>query len=279
MLYIVATPLGNLDDLTLRARSILAEVDLIAAEDTRRTQSLLAHLGLHKETIAYHAFNERARTDPLIEQLLAGKSVALVSDAGTPLISDPGYLLVKAARDHGIRVIPIPGPCALIAGLCVSGLPTDRFYFEGFLPHKSAQRVSTLKNLVQLECTVVFYESPHRILESLADMLEVFGPREIVIGRELTKQFETILAGPLNEVLERVKADPNQVRGEFVVMVHGRQEPTAMVQVSAEQVLKILLSELPVKQAAGLASKITGVSKNDLYDQALRSQGKKEESP
>jgi 16S rRNA (cytidine1402-2'-O)-methyltransferase len=269
MLYIVATPLGNLDDISTRAKSVLAEVDLIAAEDTRRTHTLLSHLGIHKQTIAYHAFNEHARTEGILDHLLAGQSIALVSDAGTPLISDPGYLLVKAAREKNIRVVPIPGPCALITALCVSGLPTDRFYFEGFLPAKSAQRCHQLESLASQDCTLVFYESPHRIVECLTDMNAVFGPREAVIGRELTKTFETILSGTLPELIETVTADPNQQKGEFVVMVSGLKERAATTQVTVESVLDILLAELPLKQAASLAAKITGRSKNDLYDQAL----------
>jgi 16S rRNA (cytidine1402-2'-O)-methyltransferase len=269
MLYIVATPLGNLEDISARARAVLAEVDMIAAEDTRRTQTLLGHLGIRTKTIAYHAFNEHARTQGLLDQLLAGKSIALVSDAGTPLISDPGYLLVKAARDKGITVVPIPGPCALITALCVSGLPTDRFYFEGFLPAKSAQRCAVLESLAHQPCTLVFYESPHRVLESLTDMLKVLGPREAVIGRELTKQFETILAAPLPELITRVSADPNQQKGEFVVMISGLQEPSDTALVTVDKVLELLMAELPLKQAASLASKITGASKNSLYEKGL----------
>lgn len=269
MLYIVATPLGNLEDISARARSVLSQVDLIAAEDTRRTQTLLSHLGIHKQTIAYHAFNEHARTEGILAELLAGKSIALVSDAGTPLISDPGYLLVKAAREHNISVVPVPGPCALVTALCVSGLPTDRFYFEGFLPAKSAQRIRVLEGLAQQNCTLVFYESPHRIVESLHDMSKVLGLRDAVIGRELTKTFETILAGTLPQLIERVTADPNQQKGEFVVMVAGLQERPASRLVTVDEVLDILLAELPLKQAAHLAAKITSMPKNDLYDLAL----------
>lgn len=271
MLYIVATPLGNLEDISARAKSVLAEVDLIAAEDTRRTQHLLSPLGIRTKTIAYHAFNEHGRTQGLLDQLIAGKSIALVSDAGTPLISDPGYLLVKAARDRGIQVVPIPGPCALITALCVSGLPTDRFYFEGFLPAKSSQRCSVLESLAHQACTLVFYESPHRILESLKDLLKVFGPRDAVIGRELTKQFETILAAPLPELIERVSSDLNQQKGEFVVMVAGLQEKSETALVQVDSILKTLLAELPVKQAASLTAQITGLSKNELYKKALDS--------
>lgn len=270
MLYIVATPLGNLGDISTRARDVLAEVDMIAAEDTRRTQTLLAHLGIHTKTIAYHAFNEHARTEGLLDHLRAGKSIALVSDAGTPLISDPGYLLVKAAREAGIKVVPIPGPCALITALCVSGLPTDHFYFEGFLPAKTAQRCGVLHDLIDMNCTLVFYEAPHRLLDSLADMNQVLGPREAVLGRELTKQFETVLAGPLPELIAKISADPNQQKGECVVMVAGSEEDKAKALVTVDNVLDILLADLPLKQAASLAAKITGVSKNELYDRALK---------
>lgn len=270
MLYIVATPLGNLEDISARAREVLASVNLIAAEDTRRTQTLLTHLGIHTQTIAYHAFNEHSRTQGLLDHLVAGKSIALVSDAGTPLISDPGYLLVRAARERGIKVVPIPGPCALVTALCVSGLPTDRFYFAGFLPAKSAQRCHQLQALSYQDCTLVFYESPHRIVESLQDMHQILGPRDAVIGRELTKQFETILSGTLPELIEQVTQDPNQQKGEFVVMVSGLTEPTDTVLVNANQVLDILLRELPVKQAASLTAKITGVSKNELYKRSIK---------
>ena len=273
MLYIVATPLGNLDDISARAKTVLSQVDKIAAEDTRRTQNLLSHLGIHKQTIAYHAFNEHGRTQGILSELEAGASIALVSDAGTPLISDPGYLLVKAAREKGIPVVPVPGPCALVAALCVSGLPTDRFYFEGFLPHKSVARKQVLQNLSQMACTLVFYESPHRILESLNDMFSVMGDREAVIARELTKTYETVLSGSLSDLIQRVTNDPDQQKGEFVVMVSGLQEQPESVQVTADSVLDILLSELPVKQAASLAAKITGQSKNDLYDRAIVRRG------
>lgn len=269
MLYIVATPIGNLKDISQRARDVLEQADVIAAEDTRRTQALLHSLGIQNQTIAYHAHNEHGQTERMLETLLSGKSVALVSDAGTPLISDPGYLLVKAARERDIPVIPIPGPSALIAALSVSGLPTDQFFFKGFLPHKSGPRQRMLQTMVNLTGTLVFYESPHRLLDSLGDMLEILGDRQVVMARELTKQFETVLSDNLSGLIETIKADPNQQKGEFVLMVSGVSDDADQTQLEGERVRDILLTELPLKQASSLAAKITGASKNKLYKGSL----------
>lgn len=271
VLYIVATPIGNLEDLSPRAKRVLQDVDCIAAEDTRHTRQLLQHFNISQQVIAYHAFNEHAKTDSILAKLRAGESVALVSDAGTPLVSDPGYLLVVAAREAGVQVETVPGPCALVAALSVAGLPSQQFYFAGFLPAKASGRDKGLKALVAQACTLVFYESPHRILESLAGMEKVLGDRPAVIARELTKQFETVLSGALSELQQQLKADPNQQRGEFVVMVAGAPE-TDEAAAEGERVLDILLAEqLPVKQAASLAAKITGASKNALYAKAIKS--------
>lgn len=270
-LYIVATPLGNRADITLRAIETLKSVDLIAAEDTRHSLPLLQHLGINKPLLALHEHNERENADKLIKRLVEGESIALISDAGTPLISDPGYHLVNAAREQGVRVVPIPGACAAIAALSVAGLPTDRFIFEGFLPAKSQGRVLRLKELMDEARTIIFYESPHRIKELLADLQKVFGDdRPIVIARELTKLFETIHSGCVRDVIHWMIADPNQQRGEFVVMVAGVENtPEQAEMISADSLLKILLEELSVKKAAEMAAKITGKRKNDLYQRAL----------
>ncbi|MGB9429346.1 MAG: 16S rRNA (cytidine(1402)-2'-O)-methyltransferase [Gammaproteobacteria bacterium] len=270
-LYVVATPIGNLDDLSLRAQQTLAEVDLIAAEDTRHTAVLLNHFGIHTPLLSLHDHNEAQRTPGLIEKLLAGQSVALVSDAGTPLISDPGFNLVRAARKAGIGVTPVPGPSALIAALSVSGLPTDRFVFEGFLPQKAAARRARLAELAGEARTLIFYESVHRLEDSLADMAQVFsGQRPAVIARELTKLHETVREATLAELAAWVKSDPDACKGEVVLTVAGAPaSETSMMTLDAEFVLRILLQELPVKQAAALAARITGVKRNALYKKAL----------
>lgn len=268
-LYIVATPIGNLQDISLRATHILGQVALVAAEDTRHTQKLLNHLGLTPTVIAYHAFNEASGLENLLTNLRSGRDVALVSDAGTPLISDPGYPLVRAARAEGIPVSPIPGPSAVITGLCASGLPSDAFYFSGFLPAKSSARQKVLKQLAHQTATLVFYESPHRILNALSDIQTVLGEREVVIGRELTKQFETFLSGTVSDVIKAVSNDANQQKGEFVVMVAGAPETETMDEAQAQAVLDLLVKELPVKKAAQIAHQITGFNKNRLYDMAI----------
>ena len=274
-LYVVATPIGNLEDMAPRAVRVLSEVDLIAAEDTRHSGKLLRHFGIGTKTEAIHEHNERSQVPRLIEILKGGKSIAFITDAGTPLVSDPGYHLVRAARQAGIRVTPVPGACAAIAALSAAGLPSDRFVFEGFPPAKSAARRAVFEKLCDEGRTLIFYESPHRILESLKDMSEVFGDgREAVLARELTKQFETLHSGTLAELLEWVGRDANQQLGEFVILIHGvpRVERESMDE-EAERVLKILLDELPVRQAAALAAKITGLKKNKLYEYALSLKG------
>ena len=270
-LYVVATPIGNLEDMTPRAIRILSEVDLIAAEDTRHSGKLLKHFGIEAKTEALHEHNERSQVPRLIEILQAGKSIAFITDAGTPLVSDPGFHLVRSARQAGLTVIPVPGACAAIAALSAAGLPSDRFVFEGFPPAKSAARRAVFEKLREEARTLIFYESPHRILESLKEMTEIFGPeREAVLARELTKQFETVRNGTLTELSEWVNRDPHQQLGEFVILIHGvpRKEREA-VDEEAERVLRILLGELPVSQAAALAAKITGLKKNRLYEYAL----------
>ncbi len=272
VLYVVATPIGNLQDMTPRAVETLARTDLIAAEDTRHSGKLLQHFGIGTKTVSLHDYNERDKVEELIAFMQDGDSLALISDAGTPLISDPGFNLVRAARVAGITVTPIPGACAAVAALSAAGLPSDRFAFEGFPPAKSAARRVLFERCRREPRTLIFYESPHRIQECLSDMAAVFGgERQAAFARELTKQFETIRAGTLTQLLDWLRADPNQQRGEIVVLVHGQAaEEDRIIDAEAERVLRILLAELPVKQAAGLAAQITGVKKNRLYQHALR---------
>jgi 16S rRNA (cytidine1402-2'-O)-methyltransferase len=275
-LYVVATPIGNLDDISARALRILREVALIAAEDTRHSVRLLQHFGIETPLAACHEHNERDQGGRFLARLQAGEDVALISDAGTPLISDPGYHLVRQARAAGIAVVPVPGACALIAALSAAGLPSDRFIFEGFLPAKAAGRRARLEQVREEPRTLIFYEAPHRILECLQDMREVFGDdRPALLARELTKTFETLQGLPLAELCEWVAADSNQQRGECVVLVAGWQAPEGEEAVSAEalRVLDLLLSEMPLKRAAALAAEITGVRKNVLYQVALERKG------
>ncbi len=276
-LYVVATPIGNLDDISARALRVLREVALIAAEDTRHSQRLLQHFGIGTPLAACHEHNERDQGGRFIGRLLAGEDVALISDAGTPLISDPGFHLVRSARAAGIAVVPVPGACALIAALSAAGLPSDRFIFEGFLPAKAVGRRQRLEALREEPRTLLFYEAPHRLLESVEDMLAVFGPeRPALLARELTKTFETLKGLPLAELREFIAADSNQQRGECVLLVGGWQAPEGEEAISAEslRMLDLLLAEMPVKRAAALAAEITGVRKNLLYQAALERQGK-----
>lgn len=270
-LYVVATPIGNLDDISARAQRTLREVALIAAEDTRHSIRLLQHFGIETPLAACHEHNEREQGGRFITRLLAGDDVALVSDAGTPLISDPGYHLVRQARAAGIRVVPVPGACALIAGLSAAGLPSDRFVFEGFLPARTAGRKARLEALREEPRTLIFYEAPHRILECIQDMVEVFGEaRQAVLARELTKTFETLKGLPLGELRDWVAADANQQRGECVLLLAGWEAPEEEgIDAESLRVLDLLLAELPVKRAAALAAEITGVRKNLLYQAAL----------
>jgi 16S rRNA (cytidine1402-2'-O)-methyltransferase len=274
-LYVVATPIGNLDDMSVRALKVLREVSLIAAEDTRHSLRLMQHFGISTPLAACHEHNEREEGSRFIARLQAGDDVALISDAGTPLISDPGYHLVRQARAAGIQVVPVPGACALIAALSAAGLPSDRFIFEGFLPAKSVGRQARLALLKEEPRTVIFYEAPHRILECLQDLEEIFGAdRPAVLGRELTKTFETLKGLPLGELRAFVEGDSNQQRGECVVLVAGWTEPEGedAVGPEARRVLDLLLQEMPLKRAAALAAEITGVRKNLLYQVALEKQ-------
>lgn len=274
-LYVVATPIGNLDDISARALTILRSVALIAAEDTRHSARLMQHFGIGTPLAACHEHNERDQGGRFLARLLAGDDVALISDAGTPLISDPGYHLVRQARAAGVAVVPVPGACALIAALSAAGLPSDRFIFEGFLPAKAAGRRARLEQVKEEPRTLIFYEAPHRILECLQDMQSVFGDeRPALLARELTKTFETLKGMPLAELAAWVAADSNQQRGECVVLVAGWQAPEGEEAVSAEamRVLNLLLAEMPLKRAAALAAEITGVRKNLLYQVALEQQ-------
>ncbi|WP_221202516.1 16S rRNA (cytidine(1402)-2'-O)-methyltransferase [Halomonas campaniensis] len=277
-MYVVATPIGNLEDLSPRAARLLGEVALIAAEDTRHTAGLLRHLGLSVPMLSLHEHNEAARVEQLDARLAAGEALALVSDAGTPLISDPGFVLVRELRARGRRVVPVPGPCALVAALSAAGLPTDRFAFQGFLPAKGAGRRGRLETLAAREETLVFYESPHRIRDTLADLATVMGDRRVVLARELTKTFETFLDGSAEALLARMEVDPDQARGEFVVMVAGappRQEDEAAV-VEGEALLAALLAEgVGVKQAASVAARVLGGARKAWYAraQALKDAG------
>lgn len=271
VLYVVATPIGNLDDLSPRALQTLNAVSLIAAEDTRHSSKLLRHFGILTPVTALHEHNEREKAAELVALLGTGKSIALISDAGTPLVSDPGYRLVRAAHAAGIRVVPLPGACAAIVALSASGLPSDRFAFEGFPPVKSAARRAWFEALAGEPRTLIVYESPHRIVESLHDMVAVFGAaRAAVYARELTKQFETVRHATLGELARWVAEDANQQRGEIVVLIHGAAPAVAETGEDAARILRILMKELPVSQAAALAAEITGQKKNQLYELALQ---------
>jgi len=273
-LYVVATPIGNLGDMVPRAVEVLQKVDVIAAEDTRHSSRLMNHFSIDTPLVAYHDHTDERQVSQLVNRLQQGESIALISDAGTPLVSDPGYRLVHAARKAGIRVVPIPGACAMVAALSASGLPSDRFSFEGFLPAKSGQRINRLKPLLVDDRTLIFYEAPHRIEACLRDMAEVFGEqREAVIAREITKTFETITGGSLLELSAFVASDPNQRKGEMVVMVRGKPKVTEQtIDNEAERVMTILLKDLSVKQASQLGAEITGLKKKALYQWALDQQ-------
>jgi 16S rRNA (cytidine1402-2'-O)-methyltransferase len=269
-LYVVATPLGNLGDLTARAADVLRAVNWVAAEDTRHSAPLLRHLGSSARMLPAHQHNEEAAAQQVIEKLAAGESVALISDAGTPAVSDPGARLVGRVREAGYKVVPLPGPCAAVAALSASGITAPHWLFFGFLPTKAKQREEVLRELAPAPHAVVFYEAPHRILDTVAALATTLGTtRRIVIARELTKLFESIHACPLGEALAWMEADPNRQRGEFVLIVDA-PEPTDGEAAEAERVLALLLEEgLPVKQAARLAHAITGAAKNGLYERAL----------
>ena len=266
-LYVVATPIGHRDDFSARAIETLRAVAVIAAEDTRHSRPLLVHHNIDTPLIALHDYNERDAVDAIVRRMAAGDSVALISDAGTPLISDPGFRLVRAARAAGIRCIPLPGACAAIAALSVAGLPSDRFVFEGFLPAKAAARRGRLQELAGDARTVIFYESSHRVAESLADMRDIFGAdREAVLARELTKMFETVLGEPLAELAAWVVADPDQQRGEHVILVAGRGAEADAKLAEGQRVFAILRDELPPAKAAKMAAAITGAPRKLLYE-------------
>ncbi|QOW24052.1 16S rRNA (cytidine(1402)-2'-O)-methyltransferase [Lysobacter sp. H23M47] len=265
-LYIVATPIGNLGDISARALEVLGSVDAICAEDTRHTRQLLSHFAMERPLLALHQHNEEAQAGQLVARLQSGDSLALVSDAGTPLVSDPGFRLVRAARAAGIRVSPVPGACAAIAALSVAGIASDRFAFEGFLPAKSGARRERLARLASEPRTLVFYESAHRIEESLADMAAALGPdRRVVLARELTKLFETVLDGGLSELLARVQADPNQRKGEFVLVVEGVGDEAESQLIEGRRLYGKLSAHLPPSAAAKLAAELSGAPRKALY--------------
>ncbi|PWC13040.1 16S rRNA (cytidine(1402)-2'-O)-methyltransferase [Brenneria corticis] len=272
-LYIVPTPIGNLGDITQRALGVLRRVDLIAAEDTRHTGLLLQHFAINARLFALHDHNEQQKAEALLAKLQAGQSIALVSDAGTPLINDPGYHLVRRCREAGIRVVPLPGACAAITALSAAGLPSDRFCYEGFLPAKTKARTDTLRGLLEESRTLVFYESTHRLLDSLQDMSDVLGPqRYVVLAREITKTWESIYGAPVGELLAWVKEDGNRRKGEMVLIVEGHKADSAALPAEALRTLSLLQQELPLKKAAALAAEIHGVKKNALYKYALDQQ-------
>ena len=271
-LYVIATPIGNLKDISLRAIEMLRHADLIAAEDTRHSQHLLAHLNVTTPLLSLHAHNEEQRSHELIHHLKQGKNIALITDAGTPLISDPGYRLVSMVHQHNITVVPIPGPCALITALSAAGLPADRFLFLGFLPTKKNARYKLLSELKEAFYTLIFYEAPHRIQSCIDDMIMVFGEeRYVVLARELTKIFETIYSDTLIRLKKWLNDDSHHCKGEFVVLVQGveRLKKTGTEPTKVKQLLKILLTEVSIKQAVSLAAKISHEKKNNLYQWAL----------
>ena len=270
-LFIVATPIGNLDDITFRADSVLKSVDLILAEDTRHSKKLLSHLNISTTLSAFHEHNEREKTRFVIDELNAGKSIALISDAGTPLISDPGYILVAEAKKSNCNVVPIPGPSALITALSAAGIASDNFTFFGFLPSKQVARVKALQSLVSRTETSIFYESPKRILATMSDMLSVLGEnREVCLAKELTKVFETINTGTIPSLIEYLTADPNHQKGEFVILVSSvGKTDTIEAEAQLDTLLPLLCAEMGASKAAKLAAKITGIDKKHCYKRAI----------
>ena len=265
-LYVVATPIGNLSDISARAREVLSEVSAICAEDTRHTKSMLQAYSIDKPLIALHEHNESDIAWKMVERLKTGDSLALVSDAGTPLVSDPGYRLVREVREAGLPVSPVPGACAAIAALSVAGIPSDRFCFEGFLPAKSSGRRERLQNLAREQRTLVFYESSHRIEESLADFVAIFGAeREAVVARELTKLFETVLGNTLGGLLQKVQQDENQRKGEFVIIVRGCDDDTGVALAEGQRLYAKLVEHMKPSQAAKLAAELSGAPRKALY--------------
>lgn len=272
ILYIVATPIGNLQDITQRALETFAQVDLIAAEDTRHSGLLLSHYGIKKPFFALHDHNEQEKAHILVEKLKQGSSIALISDAGTPLISDPGFHLVRQCREAGIRVVPLPGACAAITALCASGIASDRFCFEGFLPAKSKVRKDKLENIAEEDRTLIFYESTHRILDTLEDMQAVLGEkRYIVLAREMTKTWETITGNTIKNLREWLLEDPNRTKGEMVLIVEGKPKSDNNDEISPQAVkaLELIAEELPLKKAAAIVAELYGYKKNALYQFGL----------
>jgi len=277
VLYIVATPIGNLADITYRAVDILRQVGSIVVEDSRHSAKLLQHYNINASVNVLHDHNERENSIKLIEKLKDGVDLALISDAGTPLISDPGYWLVKLAIENSVRVVPIPGPSAAITALSVAGLPNDRFCFEGFLPAKKQARINRLEALDHEVRTMIFYEAPHRVLEALDDLVAVFGKdRQAVLARELTKTFETFLRGSLFQLLSIVEKDENQQKGEIVLLVHGCEQESGVDEQFQDRLLTLLIAELPLKKAAAITAELTGGRKNQLYERALQIKDRKE---
>lgn len=272
ILYIVATPIGNLQDITQRALDTFAQVDLIAAEDTRHSGLLLSHYGIKKPFFALHDHNEQEKAHILVEKLKQGSNIALISDAGTPLISDPGFHLVRQCREAGIRVVPLPGACAAITALCASGIASDRFCFEGFLPAKNKARKDKLENIAEEDRTLIFYESTHRILDTLEDMQSVLGEeRYIVLAREITKTWETITGNTIKNLREWLLEEPNRTKGEMVLIVEGKPKSDNNDEISSQAVkaLELIAEELPLKKAAAIVAELYGYKKNALYQFGL----------
>jgi len=270
-LYIVATPIGNLDDITFRAFEVLKSVDFVLAEDTRHSKTLLSHLDISKPIRAFHEHNEREKTKAIISEIYSGKSIALISDAGTPLISDPGYFLVAQAKKEGLKVVPIPGPTALITALSASGLASDSFTFLGFLPSKQTARIKLLTGLADRTETIIFYESPKRVLATLTDMQTIFGDsREVCLAKELTKAFETIHTGSIPNIIEYLTIDQNHQKGEFVILISATNEiDLAEAEIQLDSLLPILCAEMGTSKAAKIAAKITGIDKKKCYKRAM----------
>ena len=270
-LFIVATPIGNLDDITFRAVETLKSVDLVLAEDTRHSQKILNHFNIKTPVSAFHDYNEREKCNTVVDKLKQGDSIALISDAGTPLISDPGYILVSAAKKNSVNVVPIPGPSALIAALSASGIPSDRFSFFGFLPSKQNARIKTLKTFASRPETIIVYESPKRIMATLTDMLFVFGEeREVCLAKELTKTFETILTTNIPNLIDYISADPGHQKGEFVLLISSTAKKGQLeFDQQLDRLLPVLCSEMGSSKAAKLAAKITGIDKKYCYQRAI----------
>ena len=270
-LFIVATPIGNLDDITFRAVETLKSVDLVLAEDTRHSQKILNHFNIKTPVSAFHDYNEREKCNTVVDKLKQGDSIALISDAGTPLISDPGYILVSAAKKNSVNVVPIPGPSALITALSASGIPSDRFSFFGFLPSKQNARIKTLKTFASRPETIIVYESPKRIMATLTDMLFVFGEeREVCLAKELTKTFETILTTNISNLIDYISADPGHQKGEFVLLISSTTKKGQLeLDQQLDRLLPVLCSEMSSSKAAKLAAKITGIDKKYCYQRAI----------